>query len=240
MSKFVVVQDNKVLGVFDGQKFGDGRNCVEVPDDCPIQPGQDVREFDADHGWVLRPLEHRVKEGLVKLDPHLKVVGDSIQPKSQVQLILEGIEDIPVGHKLVPESEAPAEFPAIDGYAIVPKTPFELMAEGIIDIPKGKKLVADSTVFGGYKLEDMTPEDRVAAGELTEADLLEIRKQQVRLERDIRIQNVEWRRNRHNDELALGLMPTEPIEPILRYIQALRDIPDQEGFPANVIWPEEP
>lgn len=240
MSKFVVVQDNKVLGVFDGQKFGDGRNCVDVPDDCPIQQGQDVREFDTANGWTLRPLKDRVDEGLVKIDPHFKVVGEDLQHKSQVRLILDNVEELPIGHKLVPATEAPETFPVEDGYAIVPKTPYELMAEGVIDIPKGKKLVADPTVFGGYKLEDMTLEDRVAAGELTEADLLEIRKQQVRLERNICIQNIEWRRSRYYDEITLGLMPTEPIEPILQYIQALRGITQQDGFPENVIWPKEP
>jgi hypothetical protein len=240
MSKFVVVQDNKVLGVFDGQKFGDGRNCVDVPDDCPIQQGQDVREFDAANDWTLRPLKDRVEAGLVQIDPHLKVVGESLQRKSQVSLILDNVEEIPVGHKLVPAAEAPETFPVEDGYAIVPKTPYEMMAEGIIDTPKGKKLVTDTTVFGGYRLEDMTLEDRVAAGELTDAYLFEIRRRQVRQERDVRIQRVEWRRNRYNDETALGLTPTEPLEPILQYIQALRNIPQHPGFPDNVIWPEEP
>lgn len=240
MSKFIVVNDNKVLGVFDGKKFGDGRNCVDVPDDCVVQPGQDVREFDVDNGWILRPLEDRMREGLVKIDPHYKVVGESIKPKSQVQLILEGIEQLPAGYKLVAEADAPEGALIEDGYSIIPLTPYELMAQGIIDVPEGKKLVADPTILGGYKLEDMTPEERVTAGELTDADLLEIRKQQIRHERDFRIQSIEWRRQRHYDEVALGLTPTEPIEPILRYIKALRDVPQQPGFPEDVVWPDEP
>lgn len=63
---------------------------------------------------------------------------------------------------------------------------------------------------------------------------------QVRAERDRRIAAVQWRKDRHADELALGLTPTEPIEPVLTYIQALRDAPDQPGFPENITWPEEP
>ena len=42
------------------------------------------------------------------------------------------------------------------------------------------------------------------------------------------------------NELALGIKPTEPIEPILVYIQELRDITKQKEFPNNIIWPEEP
>jgi len=54
------------------------------------------------------------------------------------------------------------------------------------------------------------------------------------------IQDVGWRVERHADELALGLTPTEPIEPVLLYIQALRDVPQQAGFPDNIEWPIEP
>lgn len=69
---------------------------------------------------------------------------------------------------------------------------------------------------------------------------LEILAKQIRMERDRRIMAVQWRRDRYNDEVTLGMTPTEPIEPILQYIQALRDVPQQEGFPENVQWPEEP
>ena len=60
----------------------------------------------------------------------------------------------------------------------------------------------------------------------------------VRAERDRLIESVRWRIERHNDELALGREPTEPLEPLLRYVQALRDVPQQEGFPEKVEWPE--
>ena len=48
------------------------------------------------------------------------------------------------------------------------------------------------------------------------------------------------RRDRHKDEIELGLTPTEPLLPILEYIQALREVPQQEGFPVNVVWPVPP
>jgi len=61
----------------------------------------------------------------------------------------------------------------------------------------------------------------------------------LRMERDSKIKAIQWRRDRHNDELALGLPPTEPLEPILIYIQELRAVPQQIGFPENIIWPLE-
>ncbi len=63
---------------------------------------------------------------------------------------------------------------------------------------------------------------------------------QVRSERDYRIQSVRWRVDRHDDEIKLGRNLTEDIKPVLEYIQALRDVPQQEGFPHNIVWPIEP
>ncbi len=60
----------------------------------------------------------------------------------------------------------------------------------------------------------------------------------ARAERDSRITSVRWRVERHRDEVDMGLTPTEPIEPLLAYIQALRDVPQQAGFPHNITWPQ--
>ena len=62
----------------------------------------------------------------------------------------------------------------------------------------------------------------------------------ARAERDRLIESVRWRIERHNDELALDGEPTEPLEPLLQYAQALRDVPQQTGFPEAVEWPECP
>jgi hypothetical protein len=64
--------------------------------------------------------------------------------------------------------------------------------------------------------------------------------EKAKIKRDSLISGVEWRRDRYNDELALGLEPTESLQPILEYIQALRDITNQAGFPENIEWPEVP
>jgi hypothetical protein len=70
-------------------------------------------------------------------------------------------------------------------------------------------------------------------------EMLKRAKIEIRAERDRRIQEVEWRVTRHQQEELLGIPLTEPLLPILEYIQALRDIPQQPGFPHEVEWPAE-
>ena len=61
--------------------------------------------------------------------------------------------------------------------------------------------------------------------------------EKVRTERDAKIEAVRWRVERAKDEKELGIPLTEPLEPLLQYVQSLRDIPEQAGFPENVEWP---
>jgi hypothetical protein len=60
----------------------------------------------------------------------------------------------------------------------------------------------------------------------------------ARMERDNRLSAVEWRVTRYNTQVALGITPTEAdITPVLEYMQKLRDLPEQEGWPENITWP---
>lgn len=76
--------------------------------------------------------------------------------------------------------------------------------------------------------------------EIPESDIervKNIRAKRMREIRDLMISRMRWRIERHQDEIALGREPTEEIAPILEYVQELRDITLQEGFPFAVIWP---
>ena len=71
----------------------------------------------------------------------------------------------------------------------------------------------------------------------------EIKEQEARAERDRRIEAIRWRIERYQTQDAAGLETTDTAEhykAILLYIQALRDIPAQSGFPDAIEWPEEP
>ena len=70
---------------------------------------------------------------------------------------------------------------------------------------------------------------------------LEEKSEQARQKRDELLSAVEWRVTRYNTQVQLGITPTEAdITPVLEYMQALRDLPENEGWPENIIWPKEP
>ena len=65
--------------------------------------------------------------------------------------------------------------------------------------------------------------------------------QAVRSDRARRITRVRWLIDRHRDEVALGITTTltaEDYQTVLRYIQDLRDVPEQGGFPHTISWPQ--
>jgi hypothetical protein len=49
-----------------------------------------------------------------------------------------------------------------------------------------------------------------------------------------------WRVDRYNDETALDLPHTENINPVLQYMQAIRDLPTTNPDPYNIVWPTVP
>jgi hypothetical protein len=65
----------------------------------------------------------------------------------------------------------------------------------------------------------------------------------IRADRDGRISAVQWRIQRYEQQAAAGL-PTndtaDQYKALLAYVQALRDVPAQSGFPASVDWPVVP
>ena len=76
-----------------------------------------------------------------------------------------------------------------------------------------------------------------------EAEKSSLKKISVRADRDARILAITWRRDRYKDQVAAGTQTTDSADSyaaILTYIQALRDVPAQEGFPSSISWPTEP
>lgn len=76
---------------------------------------------------------------------------------------------------------------------------------------------------------------------LTTTDVAnETKAAEIRAERDRRIDAMRWRIERFQTQLAADLPTTDTAEQyqaLLIYVQALRDIPEQAGFPNIIEWP---
>ena len=68
----------------------------------------------------------------------------------------------------------------------------------------------------------------------TEAELLEDEAHKVRAERDILLAQCDW-------TVLPDVILTEPQKALwLTYRQDLRELPEQTGFPFDVVWPTKP
>lgn len=82
------------------------------------------------------------------------------------------------------------------------------------------------------KIPEKTPDEKRKEAE-----------EQVRAERDRLLDDSMWMLQRHQSEKQLGRPTTlseEEFLELLQYQQDLRDVPQQEGFPDAVVWPEKP
>lgn len=59
----------------------------------------------------------------------------------------------------------------------------------------------------------------------------------IRIERNKRIAEMDWRYARSQREIRMGSKPSDSIETLDRYIQALADITKQVDDPREVKWP---
>ena len=65
----------------------------------------------------------------------------------------------------------------------------------------------------------------------------------MRNQRNLLLRQVDWMRDRHNDQAALGVTPTLTTDQhtqLLTYIQALRNVPQNSPNPAAPVWPTAP
>ncbi|AWX98573.1 hypothetical protein A8139_00655 [Marinomonas primoryensis] len=62
----------------------------------------------------------------------------------------------------------------------------------------------------------------------------------VRKSRDALLDQLTWRYERHAREMRLGVETTDSLSALDTYAQALADVPQEEGFPTDIEWPEVP
>lgn len=114
----------------------------------------------------------------------------------------------------------------------------KIIPENAIDLPANHEVrVGDNINI--YNL-DYT---RKTGDELLSTMTAEEKAEYYRAKRDELLNNVLWKVQRHEQEKTLGIDTTltdEQYMALLEYIQALRELPQQTGFPDNVVFPELP
>ena len=116
--------------------------------------------------------------------------------------------------------------------------------------PHTDKVFAENVLNLGEPIAELTEQEwneaeglaRMIDGKLflgkTQAEKDREQADVVRAKRDSLIDKEDWRYTRYNSEVRQGLTPSDDIVALDTYIQALRDIPDQAGFPWEIEWPK--
>ena len=136
------------------------------------------------------------------------------------------------------------------------KSDMELMALGFIDIPLGFKIENNMLIEMTYEeqviagIEKMPANMKVENGKLIQKSQDEIFNEMtleqkgnfIRNKRDNLINEADILLLKYQEQVELGIISANETYRLglLQYKQALRDIPEQAGFPENVIWSETP
>ena len=116
-----------------------------------------------------------------------------------------------------------------DKYPVLPPNSVEIPEKA--DIRIGDRYVKE--VIDGKQVAYFAP--------ITQAETDAEKKAAFDLERSRRFAETAWARERHADREELTVDDQENWRAWLEYWQALRDMPQREGFdPAKPVWPERP
>jgi len=118
-----------------------------------------------------------------------------------------------------------------------------------------KDILAENTYYAKFEYEGQRPDGPLEhytfdgtdfvlkpADEITAIET-EKEAQKVKQKRDKLINEVLWMLDRHRNQKEFGLPTTltdTQAAEIAQYIQDLRDVPQQTGFPFDVVWPTKP
>lgn len=158
---------------------------------------------------IVLPKNHEVRVG----EP-LAFYNEDYTRKSDVELMQENLIPIPQGYK-------------IEENKLVEMTFDEKIIAGIDPLPNGMKIVDN-------KIIPMTEEERLQT--MTDEEKASYHRQK----RDTLLNAELWKLQRHEQEKVLSIETTlteEEYVKLLQYIQALRKLPQQAGFPNKVIYP---
>ncbi|AFG37625.1 tail fiber assembly protein [Spirochaeta africana] len=172
---------------------------------------------------------------------HQAMVGDDIRKLDESwklrplqDLVDDGLLQLETAVDGDPEPTGTVLQKVVDNQ-IVKKTRYDFVTEGVMELMSNEYIDHDS-----QKVLQGDDDKLLEVGRITEDEHRERKAAEVRAERDSRISQFEWRYARHQSEVRMGKEPTDSIDDLDRYMQELRDVPQQEGFPHAVEWPKLP
>lgn len=120
----------------------------------------------------------------------------------------------------------------IVGETVVAKDRLERIRDGLDPAPHGQKVVEGEG--GNLVLEPMTPQEQAGAGQITIETAAVILAMEVRADRAALLSSTDW------TQVSDSPLSADERARWAAYRQALRDVPEQRGFPWTVEWPKRP
>lgn len=175
-----------------------------------------------EHGCGLRPAGRDCRD---VPDFFAFVAGRAVSEYDEAWQLRPLADRIADGLVVVSEAEK------IVGETVVAKDRLERIRDGLDPAPKGQKLIDNE---GCLRLEDMTLEEQVRAGQITQAAADTLQALAVRADRAALLSSTDW------TQAADSPLSSDDRALWAAYRQALRDVPQQGGFPWMVEWPKRP
>ena len=168
-------------------------------------------EVEENENIIILPENHEVRAG-----ENISFYNDNWSRKSDIELMQLGLIDIPTGFKL-------------ENNMLIEMTYEEQVIAGI------EKMPANMKVENGKLIQKSQDE---IFNEMT----LEQKGNFIRSKRDALINEADILLIKYQEQVELGVINVDDDYrlALLQYKEDLRNVPEQAGFPENVIWSEMP
>ena len=168
-------------------------------------------DVESNENTIILPENHQVRVG-----ENISFYNDNWSRKSDVELMQLGLIDIPAGFKL-------------ENNMLVEMTYIEKVIAGIEEMPANMKIEEGKLL--------QKNQDEI----FSEMDLDE-KANFIRNKRDNLINEADILLIKYQEQVELGIKKQDDTYrlALLQYKEDLRNVPEQAGFPENVIWSEIP
>lgn len=161
--------------------------------------------------YISLPDNHEVRVG-----ENIAFYNDDWKRKSEVELISQGLIEMPSGYK-------------IENNKLVEMSSKEKILAGLEAVPSNMKILNNDIVTKS--------EDEIFA-EMSAKE----KSNYIRSKRNNLINDADVMLLKYQEQVELGIAVQDDTYKLalLQYKENLRNIPEQKGFPENVVWPELP